>query len=917
MQSGKVEKEILHFKGEWRSYQKRILDNLDYHLRDKKLHIVAAPGAGKTTLGIEVISRLNRPTLILCPTNTIKNQWKERICHSFLEKDCYGIVSTDIRNPKYITITTYQALLAAFCDNAENESTPSSGDMEYEDESTYSITSSVHFKQEKADITVDILKRAGISLLCFDEAHHLRKEWWKALVYLNDRLNPEQTLALTATPPYDAEFAEWERYQQLCGEIDEVISIPELVKNGDLCPHQDFIYISHLKKEERQLLTEHNRNIGILIDKLKRDTDLLEQLSGMAFFEANDDDVKDIYENPEFYVSIASLLNATGYNIPRPFLNLFGIKQNKLPKFDVNMAEEFFSGFLSTKDKDFAPLSQHKDSYYNTAKRLGLVANRKIMLSGSKKIRRQIAGSISKLDSIVEIVKLEHKQLHEKLRMVILTDLIKVNDLNCTSIGVVPIWKRLKDNFDNEISIGILCGSLIVLPKKATNKLDELLTSHNISPDSVSQSRFHDFDNYVRIIPKENVRNRIVSIVTKMFNCGDVTILIGTQALLGEGWDAPSINSLILSSTVSSYMLSNQMRGRAIRIDKNNPEKVSNIWHLATLDTPPAEEHMATTDSDYRDLTIYTHDIDQLSSRFLGFEAPSYNGNHEIMSGIERIADFNNPLLLGNEPLLKNVTTIHHRTTLALAKDREKTQRWWNDALYLGYDSKQVGLKTGVQTKSEAVKYLRYTSPMYYLFTLASILAVLCPTVGRIQQHTCSGFGTVILIAMIGVLAVLAYRFLKTGTIAGVMKQVSIVILKSLSQQNLIKTSLKNVGINVQNTNGIIFVNCTNLPTEENNLFMQCLQEFLDPIENPRYILVKYDVILKIFKPKDYFAIPTVLSRQKESVIVFKNLWERYIGKCDIVYTRNIEGRKTLLKARKEASSTSKREKSKRLSKWQ
>ena len=75
----------LHFNGTWRSYQLRILDSLEYHLRDKKLHVVAAPGAGKTTLGIEVISRLNRPTLILCPTNTIKNQWKERICSAFLQ----------------------------------------------------------------------------------------------------------------------------------------------------------------------------------------------------------------------------------------------------------------------------------------------------------------------------------------------------------------------------------------------------------------------------------------------------------------------------------------------------------------------------------------------------------------------------------------------------------------------------------------------------------------------------------------------------------------------------------------------------------------------------------------------------------------------------------------------------------------
>ena len=61
-------------------------------------------------------------------------------------------------------------------------------------------------------------------------------------------------------------------------------------------------------------------------------------------------------------------------------------------------------------------------------------------------------------------------------------------------------------------------------------------------------------------------------------------MLVGTKSLLGEGWDSPCINSLILASFVGSFMLSNQMRGRAIRIFKDDPNKVSNIWHLVTLE---------------------------------------------------------------------------------------------------------------------------------------------------------------------------------------------------------------------------------------------------------------------------------------------------------------------------------------------
>ena len=74
----------LNFKGKWRVYQKRILDSLSSYLNDKKLNIVAAPGAGKTTLGIEVIRRFKNNALILSPTIPIKNQWKTGIVDDFL-----------------------------------------------------------------------------------------------------------------------------------------------------------------------------------------------------------------------------------------------------------------------------------------------------------------------------------------------------------------------------------------------------------------------------------------------------------------------------------------------------------------------------------------------------------------------------------------------------------------------------------------------------------------------------------------------------------------------------------------------------------------------------------------------------------------------------------------------------------------
>jgi len=84
-------------------------------MADGHLHLVAAPGSGKTTLGIEFIRRFGQPTLILAPTVTIRQQWVDRIIQAFLsdESQAEQLISQDLKHPKLITVATYQALHSA------------------------------------------------------------------------------------------------------------------------------------------------------------------------------------------------------------------------------------------------------------------------------------------------------------------------------------------------------------------------------------------------------------------------------------------------------------------------------------------------------------------------------------------------------------------------------------------------------------------------------------------------------------------------------------------------------------------------------------------------------------------------------------------------------------------------------------
>ena len=71
----------MHFSWKLYPYQCEILDVFERERQrwDKKIHIVAPPGSGNTIVGLEMMMRLDTPTLILVPNLTLEEQWKDNI----------------------------------------------------------------------------------------------------------------------------------------------------------------------------------------------------------------------------------------------------------------------------------------------------------------------------------------------------------------------------------------------------------------------------------------------------------------------------------------------------------------------------------------------------------------------------------------------------------------------------------------------------------------------------------------------------------------------------------------------------------------------------------------------------------------------------------------------------------------------
>ena len=77
---------------------------------ERKHHIVAPPGSGKTIVGLELIRRFDEPAVVFAPTATIQQQWCEEV-GLFTEDPTGDLVS---REPgvRPINIYTYQLISA-------------------------------------------------------------------------------------------------------------------------------------------------------------------------------------------------------------------------------------------------------------------------------------------------------------------------------------------------------------------------------------------------------------------------------------------------------------------------------------------------------------------------------------------------------------------------------------------------------------------------------------------------------------------------------------------------------------------------------------------------------------------------------------------------------------------------------------
>ena len=878
----------LSFKGQWRQYQRRVLDKAESFMDDGKIHLVAAPGSGKTTLGIEFIQRFGNPTLILVPTVTIRQQWIDRIKQAFLSDDnlVEQLISQDLKRPKMITVATYQALHSAM-----NQVV---GDGLIED--TDDTAQQEHFNFQDFDIR-KTFGDLDLGTLCLDECHHLRNEWWKSLESFHKAFPNIKMISLTATPPYEGEPALWERYISMCGEIDEEITVPELVKEGTLCPHQDYVYFAFPTKEERAQLDQFDKQKLNFLTKLSRDINFLNTiqsspaLSGQIGYD-------DLLANPKYLSATLIFLRSKELPFPQRFQELLSAKT--LPTFTLEWFETLLNGVIFQVPNWYGFTEEAFNQLKSDLKANGLIERNQVKLIRNKKQDVLLNQSLGKLNAVRDIFKAEYQSLGNNLRQLVLTDFIRKdfqihlgdNSAQFTQLGVLSYFESIRREIIEQswtVPVAVLTGSLVIIPTSAKEHLERLIPNSRLSYDVIGQLSQED---YLKVSVSGS-HHDLVTALTQLFQEGHIQVIIGTKSLLGEGWDAPCVNSLILASFVGSFMLSNQMRGRAIRVWPDNPNKTSNIWHLVSINLSPRRWFDFQDEKEKYDETLelqlyaLSPDLDLLDRRMTQFLGLHYQ-EPTIESGIDRL-DLNQITFSrkGLEKLNQNAIT--------LSQKRQELKDRWQQALPL-YEEMEVVNQVEVDKQFLPLVYLNdWMKALLISQALAATFFII--DLGRylIVGKPFDQSLPIYLLALL-VLAIFWGRYFIYKSPYKRLEIFGKAIHQSLLDSGQIETKESAPRV-VKDSKQAIYnaIYLKGASMREKEIFAQTMTEFFAPIENQRYIL---KACHKVKDQTEFFAVPSMFEKRKADAESFLRHIQKSLGKYVLIYTRSVQGRPILLEAR-------------------
>jgi superfamily II DNA or RNA helicase len=932
----------LSFAGTWRHYQTLALDafETDRRHRRRRTHIVAPPGSGKTLLGMEIVRRLGARALVLVPNTAVQEQWLHAAARFGAAA---GLAAADPAAP--IACLTYQALCqlddpaVALGNLAERRwaaeraraTGAAAADVE-RDVLGWTGAAAARRKRELARITaslkreiardghgdlqlgsllsggarqrIEALRRGQVRTVVLDECHHLASLWGYIVREAIAELGDVHLVGLTATPPDALTAEENELYDSLLGPVDFAVPTPALVRERALAPYQELAWLTRPLDAEASWLSEHDLRFQELITTLHEDHGDVTSMPAWIIGRMRDRGRGDGEEaavswtgfqrrHPALARAGARFLASGGLELPPGVPRGEGYREP--PDLDdwLALLEDYALHCLA------ADPSQAADERYAgiaaALRSLGFTLTRQGIRRGASDVDRLLMNSAAKSAALVDVVGCEFDARGDGLRALVLAD-AEVASVPAGSLagvlrpeaGSAPEAVRALSNDARTAALRPLLVSGRGL-RCAEHDGDVLLAALADAAGAAGLG--------LRAEPTEGGLVRLVGsgaawqprlwvdLATRVFTAGATHALVGTRALLGEGWDAPCVNCLVDLSSAATAMSVVQSRGRALRLDPEDPGKIASNWDIVCV----APE-----------LARGTADYERFVRKHLHLFAPSEDG--AIEAGPSHVHPALGPF---TPPPAGSFDEINREMTRRAAGHEQARERWGIGQPYSGAEQETLVILPRRAGRAGRDRPAAGRPPSYRLprrgpVTSAAAVSALTLVITALSRDPAVLAGLAIVPAAVGWTEFRLARTQRSLDDALPLDLVAHAICDAYrSLGELSDRAAASLAIEPR-ASGYLRCYLPAATTEESERFASALDGALAPADFPRYLVSRLVPApdgsplrpLGRFlarKPpfeRRWVAVPEDFGRAKQRAETYAEAWRRWLGPAELQFTQ-------------------------------
>ncbi|MEZ5093120.1 hypothetical protein [Nocardioides sp.] len=391
-----------------------------------------------------------------------------------------------------------------------------------------------------------------------------------------------------------------------------------------------------------------------------------------------------------------------------------------------------------------------------------------------------------------------------------------------------------------------------------------------------------------------------VPLVTAYLAGGGCQVLVGTRALLGEGWDAPCVTGLVDLTAATTATSVVQTRGRALRLDPTWPEKVAVTWSVVCV----AEQHPK-GDNDWQRL-VRKHE---------GFFA--LDGEGEIVDGVAHLDDSFSPFAA---PAAREFGEVNARMVARSTGRATLAAGWRVGEPYDDHVARTVRVlpdrprEWGTDQQPPAVRVGPTRVPARRGPLAAAVMGVGAASAG-VGAVVAAGYPPVVVAAATGVLAAVTtlggLREVRRGrrlvAEAGrrpSIRQVANAVADGLREAGLATRGAEAVSVWLD-AEGVYRCSLEHVDEAASRLFGEALEEALGPVADQRYLVPRWVILdgdasvgralraaAGLLAPDGevWHPVPSALGVNARRAQGYARAWQHWVGGGEALYTGSPEG---------------------------